>query len=69
MSRLTGEQLFEIMGKLPDEFVTEALPLSLLGGAAGAAGREGLEGGVRNLPAATLQLHPGLQQPPLSFQV
>ena len=36
MSRLTGEQLFEIMGKLPDEFVTEALPLSLLGGAAGA---------------------------------
>ena len=36
MSRLTGEQLFEIMGKLPDEFVTEALPLSLLGGAAAA---------------------------------
>ena len=36
MSRLTGEQLFEIMGNLPDEFVTEALPLSLLGGAAGA---------------------------------
>ena len=36
MSRLTGEQIFEIMGKLPDEFVTEALPLSLLGGAAGA---------------------------------
>ena len=35
MSRLTGEQLFEIMGNLPDEFVTEALPLSLLGGAAG----------------------------------
>ena len=37
MSRLTGDQLFEIMGKLPDEFVTEALPLTLLGGAAAAA--------------------------------
>jgi hypothetical protein len=31
MSRLTGEQLYEIMGRIPDEFVTEALPLSLLG--------------------------------------
>ena len=39
MSRLTGEQLFEILGRLPDEFVTEALPPVLLGGiaAAGAA--------------------------------
>ena len=39
MSRLTGEQLFEILGRLPDEFVTEALPPALLGGvaAAGAA--------------------------------
>ena len=36
MSRLTGEQLFEILGRLPDEFVTEALPLTLLGGAAAA---------------------------------
>ena len=35
MSRLTGEQLFEILGRLPDDLVTEALPLSLLGGAAG----------------------------------
>ena len=34
MSRLTGEQLFEILGRLPDEFVTEALPPVLLGGAA-----------------------------------
>lgn len=36
MSRLTGEQLFEILGRLPDDLVTEALPLSLLGGAAAA---------------------------------
>ena len=36
MSRLTGEQLYAILGNLPDEMVTEALPLSLLGGAAAA---------------------------------
>ncbi|MBP3571689.1 MAG: hypothetical protein J6M42_06985 [Clostridia bacterium] len=34
MSRLTGEQLYAILGNLPDEMVTEALPLTLLGGAA-----------------------------------
>ena len=34
MSRLTGEQLYAILGNLPDDLVTEALPLSLLGGAA-----------------------------------
>ncbi|MBQ4113093.1 MAG: hypothetical protein IJD38_09890, partial [Clostridia bacterium] len=34
MSRLTGEQLYEILGNLPDDLVTEALPLALLGGAA-----------------------------------
>ena len=34
MSRLTGEQLFEILGRIPDEFVTEALPPVLLGGVA-----------------------------------
>ena len=33
MSRLTGEQLYAILGNLPDEMVTEALPLTLLGGA------------------------------------
>ena len=37
MSRLTGEQLYAILGNLPDEMVTEALPLTLLGGAAAAA--------------------------------
>ena len=36
MSRLTGEQLYAILGNLPDEMVTEALPLTLLGGAAAA---------------------------------
>ena len=36
MSRLKGEQLYEIMGKLPDDLVTEALPLTLLGGVAAA---------------------------------
>ena len=34
MSRLTGEQLYAILGNLPDEMVTEALPLTLLGGVA-----------------------------------
>lgn len=34
MSRLTGEQLYAILGNLPDDLVTEALPLTLLGGAA-----------------------------------
>ena len=34
MSRLTGEQLYAILGNLPDDLVTEALPLTLLSGAA-----------------------------------